>query len=253
MFISRSRKTMILVKKGICCMAILLFLLGSIGGFAQGLAQTNSETALNSGLANEVLPQDIIRFHVIANSDSKEDQLLKYAVRDAILKMAAPRLARSASLEESRKILLALEDDMTSTAREVISDWGKEYPVSLDYGKYSFPTKSYGNIVLPAGEYEAVKIKIGRAEGANWWCILFPPLCFVNVKESTSLAVDGKAGVPLDSVKKEASGKPDGNEPDSPKTDCNKSEQNKSELKQSTVLTTYKGKKVGLFIEKFLP
>lgn len=243
------------VKKGIYCTVLGLFLLGCIAGFgAESLARAG---ALEAGSPKEVLPDDIIRFHVIANSDSEEDQLIKYAVRDAILKKAAPRLARSASLAESREMLMAMEEDIISTAEGVILAWGKDYPVSLDYGKHSFPTKSYGSIVLPGGEYEAVKIKIGRAEGANWWCILFPPLCFVNVEESTSLPVDGKAGVPLDSVKKEAVGKSESSKSDSSKLESNKSGSNKVDGDKSgrddaveKVLTTYKGKKVGLFIER---
>ncbi|RNC62820.1 MAG: hypothetical protein AWM53_01920 [Candidatus Dichloromethanomonas elyunquensis] len=207
------------VKTGMICGLICIGLLLGILGLGSG---SNLHPAGN-----------LIRFHVIANSDSQEDQLLKYAVRDEILKQAAPILAKSSSLEESRKILMGMEDKLVAIANTVVRSWGKDYPVSLEYGIDTFPTKSYGNIVLPAGDYEAVKVKIGNAEGANWWCVLFPPLCFVNVQESTTLPVDGKAGVPLDTAQKEYS---------------KILEQNK---KQPTVLTTYQGKKVGFFFEKF--
>lgn len=160
-------------------------------------------------LGEEINPGDLIRFHVIANSDSEEDQLLKYAVRDEILKKVAPRLAESASLEESREIIQELEGEFLAIAAKVMKEWEKDYPLSLDYGLHTFPTKSYGNIVLPGGEYEAVKIMIGKAQGENWWCVLFPPLCFVNVEESTSLPVDGKPGVPLDSVQEDSPAKGD--------------------------------------------
>ncbi|RJE47643.1 stage II sporulation protein R [Dehalobacter sp. MCB1] len=162
----------------------------------------------------------LIRFHVIANSDNEQDQLLKYAVRDEVLKAASPNLAESQSLAESREILLSMENQLLEISRRVVKEWGKTYPVTLEYGVFAFPTKSYGNIVLPAGDYEAVEIKIGNAEGANWWCVLFPPLCFVNVEESTSLPVDGKPAVPLNTAAKQK--KP-----------------------------TYQGKEIGFFLERF--
>ncbi|WP_443112503.1 stage II sporulation protein R [Dehalobacter sp. DCM] len=158
--------------------------------------------AATSAINPDMNKQELIRFHVIANSDSEDDQRLKYAVRDAILKEVAPRLAKSGSLAESREMILDMEDELLRISQQVIWEWGKTNTVSFDYGVFTFPTKSYGNIVLPGGEYEAVEIKIGKAEGANWWCVLYPPLCFVNVEESTEVPVDGKAAVPLDSTSK---------------------------------------------------
>lgn len=194
----------------VCCVLCLGILVFGTGG-----------KAANSAEIDGVQSEDIIRFHVIANSDSEEDQQLKYQVRDEILKQVAPRLAKSGSLAESRQIILGMEDELLEISREVIEDSGKKYDVSLAYGVSSFPTKSYGNIVLPDGDYEAVKIKIGKAEGANWWCVLFPPLCFVNVEESTSLPVDGKPAVPINTS----------------------SEKNKP---------TFHDKKIGFFLERFL-
>ena len=143
-------------------------------------------------------PEELIRFHVVANSDSEEDQALKRAVRDAILKEVSPRLAASHSLEESREILTGLRPEMEKIGQKVIESWGKDYSVKSDYGKFIFPTKSYGSLVLPAGEYEAVRVLIGEGKGSNWWCVLFPPLCFVDIEHSTAVAVDGKPGIPYD-------------------------------------------------------
>lgn len=143
-------------------------------------------------------PEELIRFHVVANSDSEEDQALKRAVRDAILKEVSPRLAASHSLEESRKILTGLRPEMEKIGQQVVEFWGKDYSVKSDYGKFIFPTKSYGSLVLPSGEYEAVRVLIGEAKGSNWWCVLFPPLCFVDIEHSTAVAVDGKPGIPYD-------------------------------------------------------
>ncbi len=182
-------------------------------------------TALNSSGATDTIkdlsPESIIRFHVIANSDSDEDQLLKYEVRDEILKVVAPRLAESKSLEESRQLLEEMEEQLLDIANSVIESSGTDYDVNINHGKHIFPTKSYGRILLPGGEYEAVKIEIGAAEGENWWCVLFPPICFVNVEESTTVAVDGKPGIPLDTAGKLISEK----ESDKmPKKDVNKEE-----------------------------
>ena len=142
-------------------------------------------------------PQDLIRFHVIANSDSDADQALKRAVRDAILIKVSPQLAASKSLDESRRILQELMPEMEAAGQAVVKQWGQVYPVKAEYGRFIFPTKSYGSLVLPAGEYEAVRVVIGKGEGANWWCVLFPPLCFVDIEHSTAVPVDGKPAVPL--------------------------------------------------------
>lgn len=145
--------------------------------------------------------EDLIRFHVIANSDAEEDQALKRAVRDAILEEISPQLAQSQSLEQSRRILTELRPVMEEISRKVIAAWSKDYPVKTEYGEFIFPTKSYGSLILPAGEYEAVRVVIGEGKGSNWWCVLFPPLCFVDIGHSTALPVDGKPGIPYEKPK----------------------------------------------------
>jgi len=139
----------------------------------------------------------LIRFHVLANSDSELDQALKRAVRDAILKDVSPLLAVSQSLDESRQILKKVRPDMERIGRSVVKMWGKDYSVRTEYGTFPFPTKSYGSLVLAAGDYEALRVVIGKGQGSNWWCVLFPPLCFVNIEESTAVQVDGKQGIPI--------------------------------------------------------
>lgn len=139
----------------------------------------------------------LIRFHVLANSDSEQDQALKRAVRDAILKDVSPRLAVSQSLDESRQILQKVRPDMESIGRSVVKMWGKDYSVRTEFGHSSFPTKSYGSLVLPAGDYEALRVVIGEGQGSNWWCVLFPPLCFIDIEQSTAVQVDGKQGIPI--------------------------------------------------------
>ena len=142
-------------------------------------------------------PDQLIRFHVLANSDSEQDQALKRAVRDAILKKVSPWLAVSQSLDESRQILKRVRPDMEEIGRSVVKAWGKDYTIHTEYGHFSFPTKSYGSLVLPAGDYEALRVMIGEGRGSNWWCVLFPPLCFVDIDHSTAVQVDGKPGIPI--------------------------------------------------------
>ncbi len=142
-------------------------------------------------------PDQLIRFHVLANSDSEQDQALKRAVRDAILKEVSPKLASSGSLQESRQILAGLRPEMEEIGRAVVKTWGKNYSVHTEYGHFSFPTKSYGTLILPAGNYEALRVVIGEGKGSNWWCVLFPPLCFIDIEHSTAVQVDGKPGIPI--------------------------------------------------------
>mgnify|MGYP000915229566 CR=1 FL=1 len=205
--------------------------------------------ALNKVQGKETIAP-LIRFHVIANSDSEEDQLLKYAVRDEILKKVAPRLAESVSLEESRGIIQEMEGEFLAIAETVMKERGKDYPLTLDYGLHTFPTKSYGNIVLPGGEYEAVKIMIGKAQGANWWCVLFPPLCFVNVEESTSLPVDGKPGVPLDTVQGEKANSQE-NEDSSQGTDSREKDDNSLAKGDNPLINKKEKLKVKFFFSRF--
>src|SRR5665647_1656302 len=171
-----------------------VFLMGAIGGtIGEGSAMeiNNRDKAINE---SELAPtsDQLIRFHVLANSDSEQDQKLKRAVRDAIIKDVSPRLAVSQSLDESRQILKQVRPDMESIGRSVVKMWGKDYSVRTEYGHSSFPTKSYGSLVLPAGDYEALRVVIGEGQGSNWWCVLFPPLCFIDIDQSTAVQVDGK-------------------------------------------------------------
>lgn len=134
--------------------------------------------AMNTG---EELANNFIRFHVIANSDTEDDQLLKLAVRDAVLEKMTPLLKGSESIEESRMKIEESTQHIEEIARDVITDWEKDYDVKVSLGQADFPTKKYGDVVLPAGQYEALRIQIGEAKGKNWWCVMFPPLCFVDV------------------------------------------------------------------------
>ena len=130
---------------------------------------------------SEDIAQSVFRLHVIANSDSKEDQDLKYKVRDKVLEYMNEISMDCSSKEEV--ILLAKEhkEEFKKIAEDVIKENGYDYTVNISIGNFDFPTKTYGDISLPAGEYDALRIEIGEAKGQNWWCVMFPPLCFVDV------------------------------------------------------------------------
>jgi len=182
-------------RRGLSGLLVLFFLLGPGAGTAA--TEPTAAPANPIVTAGNYPSGSLIRFHVLANSDSEEDQALKRAVRDAILTELSPRLAQAQSLEDSRRIVQELRPLMENIAAGVIRSWGKDYEVHTEYGRFAFPTKSYGSLVLPAGDYEALRVVIGRGAGSNWWCVLFPPLCFVDIEHSTAVPVDGKPGVPI--------------------------------------------------------
>ena len=135
---------------------------------------------IQQGIADEV-----IRLHVLANSDEDYDQQLKIKVKDGIVKMLENELHNSMTKDETRIVLLKNLDKIEKRAEEIIKENGYDYSVNAKICFDDFPTKEYADVTLPAGEYEALKIEIGEAKGKNWWCVMFPPLCFVDasVKE----------------------------------------------------------------------
>lgn len=136
---------------------------------------------VKSESVQEDIASKIIRFHVIANSDSKSDQALKLKVRDEVLGYIQPKLKKSKGIEESRTIIKENDKQIIDIANKVIKDNGYNYSVKTTLSNENFPIKTYGNITLPQGKYEAYRIIIGDGKGQNWWCVMFPPLCFVDV------------------------------------------------------------------------
>ena len=122
----------------------------------------------------------LIRFHVIANSDSDKDQKLKLKVRDEVTSYLQPKLENSNSIEESEKIIKNEYKTLENISKKVISKNGYNYIVKVGLEYSNFPAKQYSSVVLPAGKYKALRIIIGEGKGKNWWCVMFPPLCFVD-------------------------------------------------------------------------
>ncbi|MCI9016213.1 MAG: stage II sporulation protein R [Clostridia bacterium] len=127
------------------------------------------------------LSNNVFRLHVIANSDSENDQNLKYLVRDNILSYMNSICKDVSTKQEAINIVKNHMEDFKKIAIDTINSEGYDYSVDIGIGNFSFPTKNYGDISLPSGYYDALRIKIGEAKGQNWWCVMFPPLCFVDV------------------------------------------------------------------------
>lgn len=147
--------------------AVLVFCVHGINSYTE---------SVNDGLADS-----IIRLHVVANSDSAADQELKRNVRDAVLAYVQGVVKESGNIVETESIIKENILNISAAARKTVTDSGSDYTVKTELGKYPFPTKAYGDIILPPGVYQALRVVIGKGEGSNWWCVLFPPLCFVDV------------------------------------------------------------------------
>lgn len=137
----------------------------------------------------DALEQKMIRLHVIANSDSAQDQQLKLQVRDKVLTEATAILERSADIADARTLLENSLPALEETARQEITAQGYDYAVSARLEETEFPTKEYDGFSLPSGQYLALRVLIGDAAGQNWWCVVYPPLCTTAVTQLEETAV----------------------------------------------------------------
>lgn len=139
-----------------------------------------SVCSYSNAISNDI-SNSVFRLHVIANSDSKEDQTLKFKVRDALIIYMNSICEDISSKEEAIQLANENKSIFYDIAKQVISENGFNYDVNIEIGNFSFPTKTYGDITLPSGFYDALKVEIGNASGQNWWCVMFPSLCFVDI------------------------------------------------------------------------
>ncbi len=130
------------------------------------------------------IADSVFRLHVIANSDSNADQNLKYTVRDRLLEYMDELCSNCSTKEEAISIAQQNIENFKQIALDTIKNEGFDYSVNVRIGNFEFPTKHYGDISLPAGYYDALRVEIGEAKGQNWWCVMFPPLCFTDVTSS---------------------------------------------------------------------
>ncbi|CAI8717910.1 stage II sporulation protein R [Bacillus pseudomycoides] len=164
--------------------AIAYFLLLLIG--AQLLVQFGYMKVDAKG--KTVIPKEAVRLRILANSDSKEDQALKRKVRDEVKMQIDGWVADLKSFEDARRVIQSHIPEIEKTVANTLKREGSKESFQVTFSKnIKFPTKVYGNFIYPAGEYEAVLISIGKGEGANWWCVLFPPMCFLDFSSGSAV------------------------------------------------------------------
>lgn len=162
---------------------LLIFLLLSILFiiFIYSLAKAYSDYVFNN------LSDSFIRFHVVANSNSTEDQIIKYKVRDKVMNYLSPFLKKAHNKTEALAIISTHLNELSCIAEGLIDEENIPYSVHVSIGKSYFPTKDYSSFVLPEGNYDALKIELGKAEGQNWWCVMFPSVCIPQNEDVSTL------------------------------------------------------------------
>ena len=141
-------------------------------------------------LSQQHIASQIIRLHVIANSDETADQTLKKEVKDQVVTYLRRKMNKAASIQAARQIICQEMDALKEIAEKKIRQEGYDYPVTVSLGTTYFPVKEYGDMAFPAGDYEALRVQIGESKGRNWWCVMYPNMCF---EGSVYEVVDGKS------------------------------------------------------------
>ena len=135
-----------------------------------------------------VIPDEAIRLRILANSDSEQDQELKRKIRDRVNEEITVWVEGLTSIENAREVITGNMDEIEQIVEEVMAEEGLVQTYNVDFGRVDFPTKMYGKFIYPAGDYEAILITLGKGTGANWWCVLFPPLCFLDFSNGEATA-----------------------------------------------------------------
>ena len=157
-----------------------------LGAFRWARIELAAAAALGAVLALELgaaradqraLAEDVIRLHVVADADESEAQRLKLCVRDRILAVVGDELAAASDADEAERIVRGALEEIRSAAEDTLAAEGCSLPVRAEVTRDRFPQRTYGGVTLPAGEYTALRVVIGRGAGRNWWCVMFPPLC----------------------------------------------------------------------------
>ncbi|PLT31685.1 stage II sporulation protein R [Peribacillus deserti] len=171
-----------LLRKNIALVYLLVLVIGTI--LSLYIPKTESAQAKDT----VIIPSDAIRLRILANSDKTEDQDLKRLVRDEVNKEITKWVQDLTSKEEARKVIEGNQGQIQEIAENVVKEQGFTQEVKVKFGPAKFPTKLYGQYLYPAGSYEAIVITLGDGEGANWWCVLYPPLCFLDFSNGTAVS-----------------------------------------------------------------
>lgn len=176
---------MIKMKKSAAILYILLLCAGTILSLYTPKNEVTAKEAM-------VIPNEAIRLRILADSDLEKDQNIKRLIRDEVNKEITKWVQELTSIEAAREVIKSKLPEIQVIAEGVIAAEGANQSVKTEFDKVQFPTKLYGQFLYPAGEYEAILITIGEGEGANWWCVLYPPLCFLDFSngEATSEGFD---------------------------------------------------------------
>ncbi|ALX49877.1 stage II sporulation protein R [Lentibacillus amyloliquefaciens] len=157
--------------------------------FAMPVKTISEEKGYSASSEIKVIPDEAIRLRILANSDSEKDQALKRKVRDEVNEVITGWVDQMTDINDARKLIEARIPKIRNIAGNVLKAENKEQTLEVEYGKnVTFPAKLYGSYMYPPGEYEAVLITLGEGKGSNWWCVLFPPLCFLDFSNGTSVA-----------------------------------------------------------------
>lgn len=167
-------------------LAIIYLLILTIGTILSLYIPKHEAAKADAAVA--VIPDEAIRLRILANSDREADQAVKRLIRDKVNHDITEWVAELTSIQEAREVIISHLDEIQATAENVMAKEGLNQSVKVDFGQAEFPTKLYGQYLYPAGDYEAVIITLGEGEGANWWCVLFPPLCFLDFSNGTAVS-----------------------------------------------------------------
>jgi len=172
-----------------------VLILGMIMMLVASWEYSKSDAVLAQAAESAAIPEQSIRLRILADSDAPADQALKRRVRDAIIASMNEWAQGPQTIDEARATIRERLPELEQIAADVVAEAGFDYAVKAELGKVPFPTKVYGGQVYPAGEYEALRITLGRGLGQNWWCVLFPPLCFVDVAAAETPQSAGAAAI----------------------------------------------------------
>ncbi len=167
----------------------IIILISGIYGLLNGLQVTGvGRSDSFVGPNPSVIPQDALRLRIIANSNSPTDQHVKREVRDRVINLIGERMQGVKTPQQAQTVLEHAVPEVEELAKVLVRQTGMHYSVSTSFGKAQFPTKLYGSRVYPAGIYSALRVTLGHGAGQNWWCVLFPPLCFVALSDGDAVA-----------------------------------------------------------------
>lgn len=179
--------------RAVLIVCLISSLLGPIFPPAHKQAQTIAKTI--ASMSPEELSQSVVRLHILAHSDSPDDQRIKLALRDKILEVYSPLFASFSSDDEALEYLHKHKNVLESALTELLHgvEGAEDYGLKITLGEYDFPPRTYGDLEFPAGRYTALRVIIGEGQGQNWWCVLYPPLCFLRLRTDAAPGQDTAA------------------------------------------------------------